>query len=159
MKNKLTAILCWLIFIYAPLTHARQPDKSLGIIVGDPTGISAKYWLPKGLIGTGGQQAFDAAVGWKFVGNFGIQIKLDYVVHQYGVIPVEVGKLPIYYGMGARLVAGDKGNIGVRIPIGVNYLLDDEPFGGFLELAPVLGLLPETTMDLSIALGARYRFY
>ena len=94
MKNTLTAILCWLIFFYAPLIYARQPDKSLGVIVGDPTGISAKYWLPKGLIRTGGQHAFDAAVGWKFVGNYGIQIKLDYVLlfefHQ------DIPKLAIY---------------------------------------------------------------
>lgn len=160
MKKLNIIFLSLLLAGIASNVQAKRLDKSLGIIAGTPTGISAKYWLKKGLINTGNtHHAFDAAIGWKFTDTYNIHMKLDYTVHQYGVIPVEMGKLPVYYGMGARLLAGNRGNIGVRIPVGVNYLFQDEPFEGFMELAPVLALLPESKLELDIAIGARYRFY
>lgn len=132
-------------------------DKSLGFIVGDPVGFSFKYWMDRGFL-KGDDHAIDTAIGWKLINGVGVELKSDYVVHKYGLIPVEIGKAPVYYGLGLRLLAGDKSNVAVRIPVGINYLFEDEPFDAFLEIAPLLAVYPETDIDLSLAIGLRYRF-
>lgn len=153
VKNLLRGAL--LLAITASAAYAN--DKSIGIVAGDPTGVSFKLWQNKGFFGKN-EHAIDAALGWKLINGAGIQLKADYVVHKYGVIPVEVGKLPVYYGIGGRLVTGGDADFGVRVPVGVNYLFADEPFDAFLEIAPVLVVVPETNIELSIGLGFRYRF-
>ena len=138
---------------------AAGPNKSIGLIAGIPTGISFKYWMEKGFI-KGPNQAIDIGVGWRLVNNVGVQVKADYVVHKYGLIPVEFGKLPIYYGLGLRTVITENNDtdLGIRIPVGANYLFEDEPFGVFVEVAPVLLIVPSTDLHMSMAIGGRYRF-
>lgn len=160
MKNLTATIFLFLTLLTTQSSFAYSPnnaDKSLGFIVGDPIGFSFKYWMDRGFL-KGDDHAIDTAIGWKLVNGVGVELKSDYVVHKYGIIPVEVGKAPVYYGLGLRLLAGDKSNIGVRIPVGINYLFQDEPFDAFLEIAPLLAVYPETDIDLSLAIGLRYRF-
>jgi len=133
-------------------------NKSLGIVVGDLTGISFKYWTGKGAR-SGQNHAYDIGAGWNIGrNNVDIQLKADYVVHKPDLIPVEVGKALFYYGLGVRAVTGRDQHLGVRIPIGINYLVQNEPFDAFLEIAPVMRIFPSTSPDLSIGLGVRYQF-
>lgn len=143
---------------------AAQPDKGrhgvgLGVILGEPTGISAKGWLDK-------ETAVDAAAAWAFSGHSSFQVHADYLKHVYDVIDASSlgGRLPFYYGVGGRVKFHDERNgaadtrVGVRIPFGFTYLPDGAPFDLFFEIVPVLDATPSTDLRLNAAIGGRYYF-
>jgi hypothetical protein len=49
--------------------------------------------------------------------------------------------------------------LGVRVPFGIEYLLEDAPVDFFLEVAPLLDVAPETELRVNGAFGVRYFFY
>lgn len=128
-------------------------DFGLGIILGEPTGISAKLW-------TGSRTAFDGAVAWSLGNNEEFHLHADYLVHNFSLIKVEKGRLPFYYGIGGRIRFADVGDdhVGVRVPVGLDYLFYNLPLDLFFELVPILDLAPDTDFDLNAAIGMRYFF-
>ena len=48
--------------------------------------------------------------------------------------------------------------LGVRVPLGLAYIFSDEPIDIFLEIVPILDLLPQTDFTISAAIGGRYFF-
>ena len=68
--------------------------------------------------------------------------------------------LPLYFGVGGRLRLRDNrdDDIGVRIPVGLAYMFADAPFDIFVEVVPILDLVPDTDFDLNAALGGRFYF-
>ncbi|WP_440999959.1 hypothetical protein [Fodinibius sp. SL11] len=157
MKKLLSvAILAvFLTFSLHTIGNAQDANKDLGIgfMIGEPTGLTAKSW-------TGGGNAIDVGVAWSFGRYDAITLQADYLWHNYSVFSdVEQGSLPLYYGIGGRLVLGDKDSyIGARVPIGLNYLFEDAPVGLFIEAAPILNLAPSTEFDIDGTLGARFYF-
>ena len=73
---------------------------------------------------------------------------------------VEKGELPVYFGLGGRVVFREKHDdkVGIRFPLGINYIFDNAPFDAFLEIVPILDLTPDTDFDLEAAIGIRYFF-
>lgn len=138
------------------VSNAQNNSKDLGVgfMVGEPTGLTAKKW-------TGGGNAIDMGVAWSFAGpNDGVTLQADYIWHNYRVFSeVDPGTLPLYYGVGGRMVLGENdSHLGARFPVGINYLFEDSPFGVFLEAAPILELAPATDFDIDGTLGARFYF-
>lgn len=158
------------IFLFAMVTvllissRVRADDGfGIGIILGEPTGISFKHWLNK-------DQAIDAAAAWSFSENDSFQLHADYLFHDFGILkPADFGgRLPLYIGIGGRLKLEDHDNnngrnhddalLGVRIPFGISYLSTKYPFDIFAEIVPVLDVVPDTEFDLNGAIGARFYF-
>ncbi len=160
MKKLLTILLAAFITIsFTTITHAQDAEKDLGIgvMVGEPTGLSLKSWINE-------ENAFDVGLAWSLGRYDAVNIHADYLWHSYDVFDdVEEGSLPLYYGVGGRIVFSDDypdpGDsnvvIGIRGPVGINYLFEESPIGLFLEIAPILNLTPETDFDLDGALGIR----
>jgi hypothetical protein len=128
-------------------------DFGLGIILGEPTGISGKLWISA-------NSAVDGAAAWSLGNNEALHLHADYLLHNFSLIEVEKGRLPFYYGIGGRIRFADVGDdfIGVRIPVGLTYLFESAPLDIFLEVVPILDLAPDTDFDLNAAVGARYFF-
>jgi len=85
----------------------------------------------------------------------------DYLWHRYELDPEEFeGTLPYYFGVGCRVLLheGNDSRLGVRLPIGLDYLFEGGRFDVFIEVAPVLDLVPDTDFDLSGGVGARFYF-
>ncbi|TAK53131.1 MAG: hypothetical protein EPO24_14815 [Bacteroidetes bacterium] len=124
----------------------------LGIIVGEPTGISVKSWLSE-------NSAVDGALAWSFYRGSSIHIHGDYIVHSFTAFNTEE-PLALYYGIGGRLKDGDRiaTQFGIRGVIGVNYLTRSVPIDVFLEIAPILDLAPATDLLFNAGLGARFFF-
>lgn len=125
----------------------------LGIMLGEPSGLNAKYWLDS-------KKALDFGLAYSFVtGNGTMAIHCDYVFHNNDLIDASV-KVPVYYGFGARVRIGsnDNSSFGARGVLGILYQLQTEPVDIFAEAAPVFNLFPKTTLHLDIAIGARYFF-
>ncbi|MCW8804717.1 MAG: hypothetical protein OQK57_09980 [Ignavibacteriaceae bacterium] len=148
-KLKFVMILFSLTFI--SITNAQSNGIGVGLIVGEPTGISGKYW-------TGSTTAFDAGLAWSFIDENAFQIHADYIFHNMRMITIPDGKLPFYYGIGARLKTATDVQLGVRVPLGLAYIFQNAPIDIFIEVVPILDLLPKTDFQISVALGARYFF-
>lgn len=139
--------------------NAREQDTfGLGVIVGEPTGLSLKYWLDK-------EHAIDGAAAWSFAENDSFQLHADYLIHDYELLNSD--DLPFYYGLGARLkFKDDEGSgrnrneaiFGIRAPLGITYLFEDAPLDLFFELVPILDLSPDVELDINAAIGLRFYF-
>ena len=145
--KKWILIVC--IMICPSLVHAGQEGPfGLGIILGDPTGISAKYWLDK-------SNAIDAAIGFDR-----FSIHADYLWHIWDLFPqTNHGELGAYVGPG--LVYKDKKHdnlVGVRFALGAVFEVTQYPVEFFAELVPVLELSPDTDLGLDGGIGVRYFF-
>jgi hypothetical protein len=141
-----------LMVILAKPIVAQDHGFGMGIILGEPTGLSAKLW-------TGGDNAFDFAAAWSFKGDGHLLLQADYVWHFFNLLPVPSGKLPLYIGLGGRVVLADDPLVGVRIPIGIDYLFATAPVDVFMEIVPILDLSPSTDFGVGGGIGIRYWFY
>jgi hypothetical protein len=149
----LLLVLVLLLVPQASPAGSNQTGFGAGIIVGEPTGLTFKNWLSQG-------SALQGAVAWSTSSNANLHLHLDYIVHRFGVIDVSDGSMPIYFGIGARLRLRDNvdDQIGIRVPIGIDYQFASEPFDIFLEVVPILELSPDTDFGLNAALGGRWFF-
>ena len=148
MRSLLAVLL--LLLLAAP-ARAQRSNTGLGIILGEPTGISFKTW-------TGSTSAIDAALAWSFEGEDSLHFHIDWLRHDFGVVEVDKGSMPFYYGIGGRLKAEDRSRLGARGVLGFAYLFADAPFDIFLEVVPLLDLIPDTDFTLEAAIGSRFFF-
>ena len=131
---------------------AYQDGFGVGLIAGEPTGLSAKLWL-------GRNTAVDAAAAWSFSGVDALHLHADFLVHRFDLVRVEHGALPVYYGVGGRLKIRDQDSeFGVRIPLGLAYLFESNPIDVFVEVVPLVDLAPDTDFELNASVGVRYFF-
>jgi hypothetical protein len=132
-----------------------SPDSGFGagVMIGEPTGISLKYWLSE-------NSAVDGVVGWSFDHDPDFHVHADYLYHLFDLIPVEVNRLPLYFGGGVRykLRDGKDDLFGFRGVVGVSYLFDDLPIDIFVEAGPILDVAPEVKARYTIGIGARFWF-
>ncbi len=159
-----------LLFVFVGLTAAAKAQSTgfgLGLIVGDPTGISFKYWLT-------GDRAIDGALAWGVTHGGYFHLHSDYLFHKADLISVSKGQFLLHYGPGIRLRSwsgdeywhggewhdndGTHLDLGVRFPVGLTYLFDGAPVDAFIELVPTLDLVPATGFDIDAGIGARYWF-
>lgn len=151
MKKLSLALFVIIITCFVQTGSAQDKQIGAGIIIGEPTGISFKYW-------TGATTAFDAALAWSFLDEGAFHIHADYIFHNFTLIRISEGKLPFYYGIGGRIKTAEKFQFGVRVPLGLAYIFVDVPVDIFLEVVPILDLAPKTDFRINAALGARYFF-
>jgi len=154
MKKRFLLILVLLAFsipwLPAP-ARAQHRGFGLGVILGEPTGLSLKSW-------TGRKTAVDAALAWSFDREDSLHLHLDYLIHDFNLLRTNKGRLPVYYGIGGRIKLEDKTRIGIRFPVGVSYIFGRAPLDFFLELGPILDLAPRTELTVTASLGLRYYF-
>jgi|GEM_PF-1651862 len=129
------------------LIHERPGNTELGFIVGEPTGISAKFW-------TSDRAAFDLGFAWSFSGQGSMHIHSNYLFHSYMQDP----DIALYFGLGGRLLLEDDFSMGLRVPLGMQYVIPESNLGLFFELAPLLQLVPGLDADINGGLGLRYFF-
>jgi hypothetical protein len=140
----------------------RGTDKGtlgVGIILGEPTGITAKLYLKD-------DQAIQAAVGSAFIGG-GLQLHADYVFHPYILQTRPSFVLPVYFGPGVRLIDYTNGRdgssfaLGARLVGGLLFDFKDVPLDAFIEVAGVLEYEFRTGAGAAIKLnaGAGVRYY
>jgi hypothetical protein len=147
----LVALFCAL--LATSVMAADERTFGLGVIAGEPTGITGKYML-------NASHAIDGGAGWKTSGDNEFHIYGDYLFHFHHLIAVKQGELPFYVGGGLRWVRRDKkdNKFGIRIPVGLEYLFGGNSLGAFAELVPVLNLKPDTDFDLEGGIGIRFYF-
>jgi hypothetical protein len=153
MKIYLTLV----ILLFVQTTFSRE-EMQLGVILGAPTGISAKLSL-------GNNRAIDMAFANSLDKNLGLELTADYLIDKARSYQIDApSPLDLYFGIGARISIVEHGahngklSIGPRTPIGVSYNFTNPNLQIFSELALILDVIPYSNIDLEGALGARYRF-
>jgi hypothetical protein len=150
-KYFMSVMVLGFILILARPILAQDHGFGMGIVLGEPTGLSAKLW-------TSSDNAFDFATAWSFKGDGNLLLQADYVWHFFNLIPVSSGKLPLYLGIGGRVILANDPHVGVRIPIGLDYQFATAPLDIFIELVPILDLSPSTDFGVGGGIGIRYWF-
>jgi hypothetical protein len=130
---------------------AQDSGIGLGVILGQPTGVSFKAWTAR-------NQAVDVAVAWAFDREEAVHVHADYLFHDFRLFRVEKGQFVLYYGIGGRIKAESRTRFGIRIPIGLSYLFEDAPVELFFELGPIMDLAPSTLFRMTTGVGVRYYF-
>ena len=160
--KKLILVLCAL-FASAVLTAtpARAAgDFGLGFVLGDPSGITAKYFLNR-------DHAVAAGIG--DAAGHGFYLNVDYLIHFRGILPVP--EMAFYLGGGgafhhyhrnrnSRVWDDDEeeNRLEARMPFSLNYVFKPVPIEVFFELVPALEIIPDVDFRLRAGLGARYYF-
>jgi hypothetical protein len=132
----------------------------LGVMFGAPTGLDLKYWLES-------SRALDFGLAYSFdhygelMGNYLFEFP-----HAFGGGKTESQFVP-YVGIGAALFFGtdhdfhgydDSAALGVRIPLGVEFLPHGAPLGITAEIAPGIGVILGTFGFVQGYVGARFYF-
>ncbi len=159
MKKTIIAVLVGLAASAASAAVAREGSVGLGLTLGDPTGITAKYWFDD-------KSAVDVAAAWSLDGD-SFNLHADYLLHSFDKMKGEDLDWAYHYGIGARVRFPDNNNhhhnndnttLGVRVPLGLDFYPSKSPLELFVEIAPVIDLVPESNFDLEFGVGARYYF-
>ncbi|MEO0137218.1 MAG: hypothetical protein ABIL39_10020 [candidate division WOR-3 bacterium] len=160
--NKIIIIVALIAGIINPIFCERL---GVGIIIGSPTGFTLKFILAR-------NSALAGNVGWSIGDNPRLHLTGDYQFLFPTVLrwtdemngeQREIKNLTPFLGIGGRFKFKENEadqntelNIGLRLGGGIEYGISR--FGIFLELYPVVNILPATDFDIEGGLGGRFYF-
>lgn len=127
---------------------AQSTGFGLGVILGEPTGLSCKLWTSR-------STAIDGVAAWSFGKKGALHLHSDYLFHNFNLIK---DNIPIYYGIGGKIKFAEKSEAGIRVPFGIDFMLTEAPLDIFFELVPFVELVPATDFEVNGGIGIRYFF-
>ena len=136
-----------LVIVIAQIGFAQGHGLGLGVMIGEPTGISCKGWLSH-------SGAIQLGIGWPSLSQTGgTAVSAEFLWHSHVFRSHEY--LPLFYGLG-----GIFGNdlMGARGIFGIAWWPRGSSIDIFLQLAPTLYFKPSSRFDLDFGLGIRYFF-
>ena len=149
-----SALILTILLLFSLNHESNAQGTELGVIVGEPTGVSAKFW-------SSGKSAIGLGVAWS-LGESGhihnpsgsLHLHIDYLWHFW-----TNSGIAFYSGLGGRLLFDDETQFAARIPIGLQFNVAKR-LSLFFELAPTLPIMPETqsNFDINGGAGVRFRF-
>ncbi len=149
MKRSLYCVLTSVILTSAGLAQDR--GFGLGVILGEPTGVSGKYW-------TSSSNAVDGGLAWSFRHAGFFHVHADYLWH-FPLRTETAERFTFYTGVGGRLgVDSHEALLGVRVVGGFAFWPRGTPLDIFVEIAPVIDLAPATELSANGGIGIRFFF-
>jgi len=151
MKSRILVTVIVLCVVAPGMSSANE--LGLGFKIGEPTGVGAKIWKSPG-------NSVNLALAYSTGANDQVTLLGDYVFYKYNLFNPEHEniEIPLYYGIGVMVRMGEKGDVGARIPVGVDFLFADPAFDISFEVAPTLYVIPETDFGVYGGLGIYYTF-
>lgn len=165
MSKAIAPLALLLLFTLSRTANAQAGgDFGLGLIIGDPTGLSGKGFVSE-------TNAIDFAVGLAFIDGDHLHVHADYLWH-FDIKRWSSAQLDLHLGVGPKLGMhfgkdGPPGRpdrddewigIGARGPFGLTMRFLEAPFDIFLEVAAGLWIVPDPHFDLDAAIGGRFWF-
>jgi hypothetical protein len=139
----------------SPPPRSTRPSSRFGagVVIGEPTGVSAKYWLSDVV-------ALDGMLGFRLSDTDDVFLNADVLWHNYDLIPVSTGRAAAYLGVGPSILFRDEedNRFGIRVPVGVSYKFNNQPLDVFLEVAPIVDVAPVVRGDFNVGIGVRFWF-
>jgi hypothetical protein len=160
IRALLPAVL--LVFLATRAAQAESRDFAIGVILGSPTGLSVLQNFEE-------TEAVQAAFEYNIYNQWVLQADYLFKLPWPQEFSDEYGTAWIYYGPGVRWEWGareqtvfgpyrstDEGRFAIRFPAGIQYYVPNLPFDAFIEIAPLVSLWENTTVDAVSALGVRF---
>lgn len=149
------------VFIMCPRLADAQGRVGIGFIIGDPTGFSLKYKISN-------MNSLDGALGFSPFDRF--RIHADYL---WISRPFSDQQFSFTYGAGVAIGFGSSDYIvsrgrhvyfsrdvptgfGVRVPVGLSYMIPRSPVELTLELAPMVIFAPDGGVGIDGGLAVRF---
>lgn len=144
-------------------THAKADGPfGLGIVLGEPTGLSAKWFVNP-------RHAFQLGVDFSFVDD-SVYLGLDYLRHFPNIFNSRT--VLGYVGIGGSISVFDNhdhkhkhdhdhdgaGRLKLRVPFGLAWMPRDPSIDVFIELVPLVRIVPDLEPGLAAGIGVRYWF-
>jgi hypothetical protein len=131
----------------------------LGIIIAEPTGITAKLYLQD-------DQAIQVAIGGSFIAD-AWQLHGEYVFHPWILQDRDTFVLPVYLGPGLRFMRYNEGRAsdnahyaaGLRAVIGLLFDFKNVPLDVFVEVGGVVEYDFSDGAGIGGNIGAGIRYY
>ncbi|MEO0603956.1 MAG: hypothetical protein AAF211_21140 [Myxococcota bacterium] len=148
----------------APTEVGTPRPFGIGIQLGTFSGLTGKYYL------RGRRNALDFAVGTAYGNTFANSLHAHVTYHEHiSTLTEGAGvSIPWRIGVGGWLNAGSNWVfpqyrnqgliIGARVPVGLDFDLEDVPVQFYAELAFNLAILPGIAAGLDGSVGVRYYF-
>lgn len=135
--------------------NAQSQGFAVGANLFSPAGVSAKYTLSESTAITG-------VVGFSLNDfNNSFTLQANFIKNgEKDQFSLESGLLRSYFGAGLNLTFqewGDTG-VGLRVPLGVEYAIEQQPLEIYMDIAPTLDIQPNTAFYFSSSMGVRYFF-
>ena len=150
--SSLIAVFLLLLLAAPSALPAGNSGFGLGVILGAPTGLSCKGWI-------GAHQAIDGAASWTTSrGDKSLYLHGDLLRQNHNALHLDPVWLDWHYGVGLAINFKEDTEMGLRIPVGLDYSLTTIPMELFVEIVPVLLLTPDSSFDIDGGIGLRIFF-
>jgi hypothetical protein len=150
-------LLTLISFLILSVSVAKAEDFAVGIVLGDPTGLSGKVKMD-------GAHSVDGALAYSSGKHSGTHFHADYLWDRARSWETDKGPLYMFYGIGGRLNSYNDNDhrsqvsLGPRGSIGLNFDIHNPNLELFGELAMILEVTPSITADIDAGVGVRIRF-
>ncbi len=145
---KKAALMLIILDCLAELSFGQNGKIGLGIILGEPTGLSAKYW-------TSTTTAFDAGAAWSLVnGGTFLQIARRLPLHNFHIFKMDKGKTALYYGFGGRVKFADQ-----TIVASASRSVSPTSSRTDRSFPRIVPMLTSSATEVGIGGGAGFRYY
>lgn len=153
--NLKTLLTVFTLLISTSSLSAQNEGFAVGAQMFSPTGITAKATISESAAVTG-------VVGFNFneFNNF-IHLQTNLILNgNSDAFDIESGILRPYYGVGVNFTFLENldTDIGFRIPLGMEYSFQDQPFEMYMDIAPTVNVERTSAFFLSSSMGFRYFF-
>ena len=151
ITRTIVCLASFIFFVLSTNSIAQNNGTGFGVIIGEPVGVSFKTWTEE-------WSAIDGALSWS---PDTLTAHLGLVLHKFDERLTHQGVFSYYYGAGTRFRAaeGDPSRLGVRGVIGLAYFFDHIPLEIFLEIGPVMNLIPSTELEMTGGMGVRFYLF
>lgn len=159
MKLKFFLILSLLLVSANAAKAEYGPEEKrlgLGFYLGEPLGITAKYYLAEVV-------SIQGVGSWSFFDE-GLTLMSDFLFDVYDLASNQQNyAMPVYVGLGGKFViqnqnANDDSTFGLHVPIGLAWQSLNTPLEIAFEVAPGLDLSPKAKFDVNGGIILRYYF-
>ncbi len=120
----------------------------VGLILVDPSGLSAKAWLD-------GSKAIAGGLGWSAEESHYLHIHADFLFTTVRLASDKNLDLDFALGFGGKIVFRDYDSAWFRVPLGIDFRLKRSPLNFFFEVVPSFNF---SEFKLLGAIGFRYVF-
>jgi hypothetical protein len=140
-----------LIAILANTGFSQGHGLGLGLMIGEPTGISLKGWVSY-------SGAIQLGIGYPSLSSTqGTALSAEYLWHAHLFRSHEY--FPLYFGLGGIFGASSGMNLfGARGVLGIAWWPHRSSLDVFLQMAPTLYFKPVSQFEFDFGFGVRYFF-
>jgi hypothetical protein len=140
-----------LLWSSAPARAESGNGFGLGLIVGQPTGITAGFGLSDNTM-------IDAALGLDWINDRDLYVHVEFDYYLPTLIKGSSVDLNAYLGIGGFVVNHKDVGIGARAPFGLSLDFASVPLQIFGEAVLLVPLIPDVDLSVRGAVGFRYWF-